>query len=155
MPPDRQLGIWVMFISNVTDRGATPALIQMWSFTQSRHQMIAENVANWGNPQYKAKQLDVPAFQKALGKALKDRGGNPNTPFALPATRQFRQVGPGRLRVTPSELPPENILFHDGSNMSIEQQMSDLAENAMMHEAVTALLKGRFAGLRKAIAGRA
>jgi flagellar basal body rod protein FlgB len=38
--------------------------------------------------------------------------------------------------------------------MSIEEQMADLAENAMMHETVTTLLRGRFDGLRKAIAGR-
>ena len=144
-----------MFISNVTDRGAAPALSRMWAFTQARHRVISENVANWGNPQYKAKQLDVHSFQRALGQALKDRGGNPNDPFVLPATREVREVGPGRLEITPTVTPPENILFHDGTNMSIERQMADLAENAMMHEAITTLLQGGFNGLRKAIRGRA
>lgn len=143
-----------MFISNVTERGATPALVNLWAFTQARHKMIAENVANWGNPHYKAKQLDVRAFQKVLGRALKDRGGDPNAPFVLPAAKQFRTDQQGRLQVTPTKAPPENILFHDGTNMSIERQMADLAENAMMHEAVTTLLQGRYNGLRKAIRGQ-
>ena len=144
-----------MFISNVTDRGATPALVNLWAFTQARHQMIAENVANWGNPHYKAKQLDARAFQKALGRALKDRGGDPDAPFVVSSTNQFGTNGQGRLQVTPTEVPAQNILFHDGTNMSIERQMADLAENAMMHEAVTTLLRGRYEGLRKAIRGRA
>ncbi|HUU83409.1 MAG TPA: hypothetical protein VM243_07895 [Phycisphaerae bacterium] len=143
-----------MFISNVTDRGATPALVNLWAFTQARHKVIAENVANWGNPHYKAKQLDANAFQQALGRALEDRGGDPNAPFVLPATDQFRTDGHGRLRVTPTEAPAENVLFHDQTNTSIERQMAHLAENAMMHEAVTTLLQGRFNGLRKAIRGQ-
>lgn len=143
-----------MFISNVTERGATPALVNLWAFTQARHQMIAENVANWGNPHYKAKQLDVRAFQKALGRALKDRGGNPDAPFVVSSTNQVGTDGQGRLQVTPTEVPAQNILFHDGTNMSIERQMADLAENAMMHEAVTTMLQGRYNGLRKAIRGR-
>lgn len=144
-----------MFISSITDRGATPALVQMWSFTRARHQMIAENVANWGNPDYKTRQLDARAFQRALGQALDERGGDPNKPLVIPGMRQFGTGDGGRLRVTPTESPVENILHHDGTNMSIERQMADLAENAMMHETVTTLLRGRYDGLRKAIRGRA
>jgi flagellar basal-body rod protein FlgB len=126
----------------------------MWSYTQARHRMIAENVANWGNPNYKTKQLDTRAFQSALREALDNRGSDVNKPFEVPATEQFRMRANGTLEVTPTELPAESILQHDGSNMSIEEQMADLAENAMMHETVTTLLRGRFDGLRKAIAGR-
>jgi len=143
-----------MFISGVTERGATPALVQMWSFTQARHRMIAENVANWGNPDYKTKRLDVAAFQQALGKALDQRGGDPSKPLVLRPTEQVRTDDAGRLRVTPSATPVENILFHDRTNMSIERQMADLADNAMVHETVTTLLRGRYEGLRKAIRGR-
>ena len=144
-----------MFISSVTERGATPALVKMWSFTQARHRMIAENVANWGTPNYTTKRLDARAFQQALGRALDERGGDPNKPLGIRGTKQFRTDDQGRLQVTPTESPTENILFHDRTNMSIERQMADLAENGMMHETVTTLLRGRYDGLRKAIQGRA
>jgi flagellar basal-body rod protein FlgB len=143
-----------MFISSLTERGAGPALVHMWSYTQARHKMIAENVANWGNPNYKTKQLDAGAFQQALGQALDARGRNPAEPLVLPRTDEFHTDEQGRLGVTPTQQPVENILFHDGTNMFLERQMADLAENAMMHEAVTTLLQGRFTGLRKAIRGQ-
>ncbi len=60
----------------------------------------------------------------------------------------------GILEVTPSVEPAENIFFHDGTNMSLERQMSDLAETGMMQDLATTLLRGEYAGLRKAIRGR-
>ena len=143
-----------MFISSLTDRGATPALVATLSYTHSRHKMIAENVANWGNPDYKTKRLDPRVFQEALGRALDARGKDINKPFSLPSTDEFHSDRRGSVQVTPIETPPENILFHDGTNMSIERQMADLAENAMTHEQATTLLRGRYDGLRKAIRGR-
>jgi len=143
-----------MFVSGITERGAMPALVQMWSFTQQRHKVIAENVANWGNPGYRTRHVDARAFQTALGEALRERGGDPRKPLVVESTGQFHNDERGRLVVTPTEQPVENILFHDGTNESIERQMSDLAENAMAHEAVTTLLRGGYQTLRKAISGR-
>jgi len=142
-----------MFISSLTNRGATPALEQMWSYTHVRQGMIAENVANWGNPDYQTRQLDARAFQQALGEALDERGNDPTRPLKIRRTAEFRTDQRGRLEVTPTEQPTENLLFHDGTNMSIERQMADLAENGMMHETVTTLLRGRYASLQKAIRG--
>lgn len=143
-----------MFISSITNRGSTPGLVATMAFTEARHQTIAENVANWGNPDYKTKRLDPRQFQAALGEAFERRGRPSGGPLTLPGTEQFHVDETGRLVVTPTTRQPENALFHDGTNMSIEEQMSDLAENAMMHEATAALLRKRFDGLRKAIRGR-
>jgi flagellar basal-body rod protein FlgB len=143
-----------MFISGITERGATPALVATLAYTQARHKVIAENVANWGTPDYQAKRLDRREFEEALGRALDERRGDASKPFRVPTTEQFFTDSRGSLQVTPVTEPPENILFHDGSNMSIERQMADLADNAMMHELATTMLRGRFEGLRKAIRGR-
>ena len=143
-----------MFISGITDRGAVPGLVATLAYTQACHKVIAENVANWQNPDYQAKRLDPRVFQRDLARAFEQRGGDVNQPFALPATEQFHLDRRGSLRVTPIDRPTENVLFHDGTNMSIERQMSDLAENAMTHEMDTQLLKERYDGLRKAIRGR-
>ena len=143
-----------MFISSLTERGATPGLVHLWSFTMARHQVISENVANWGTPNYKAKQLDARAFQKALGQAFKERRGDASKPLDLPSTKQFSLDEHGHLQVNPARTPSENVLFHDGSNMSIERQMAQLAENGMLAETVTTLLRGKYEGLRKAISGR-
>lgn len=142
-----------MFISSITNGGATPALVATMAYTQMRHGVIAENVANWGNPNYKTKRLDPGRFQKSLADALK-RHQNRKDPFELPATDQFHQDEHGLLKVTPTTTPVENLLFHDGTNMSMERQMADLAENAMMHEMASTVLRGYFDGARKAIRGR-
>ena len=142
-----------MFLSSLTDGGATPALVRTLVFNESRLAMIAENVANVHTPGYRAKQLDTPKFQDALRDALDRRDQDRTMPFSVNAGREVRTDLHGRMYVTPSEQPVENILFHDGTNLSIERQMADLAETGMMHSLTTALLSDYFDALRKAIRG--
>ncbi len=142
-----------MFISNLTDRGATPALVKTLAFNEARLGVIAENIANSNTPGYKAKRLDAAAFQRSLRRALDNRGSDPNKPFVIDTGREVRTDPQGFLRVTPTEQPVESILFHDGTNMSLERQMAELAETSMAHDLATAMLDGRFNGLRKAIRG--
>ena len=104
-------------------------------------------------PGYKARQLNTKAFQRSLGEALDRRAKGPREPLVIQGPG-FHTDATGALRVTPSFRPPDNILFHDGTNLSLEREMADLAENTMMHEMTTTLLKGRVDGLRKAIRGR-
>ncbi len=143
-----------MFIANLTDRGAGPALASMLAFTEARQRVIAENVANLGVPGYRTQSLDTAEFQRALRRALDERGADPNRPFRIGRTDEVESRADGTLKVTPSRVP-QNILAHDGTDASIERQMQDLAETAMMHQAVTTLLQGRFESFRKAIRGQA
>ncbi len=143
-----------MFLSSITDRGATPALVKTLVYNQARLEVLAENVANMHTPGYRAKHLDKVAFQRALREALQARGSDPTRPFLVKVDGEVQPDQHGRLRITPKEKPVENVLFHDGTNLSLERQMADLAETGMMHELASTLLRGRFQGLRKAISGR-
>lgn len=131
------------------DGQALAALETTWSFTQAKHRMLAENIANLGTPGYRAKHLDYKAFQNALGEALERREADQSPQLR---TGEVRSEGDG-LRINPSTRA-ENVLFHDGTDASVEQEMSDLAQNAMVHELTTHLLAGQFDSLRKAIRGR-
>ena len=142
-----------MFFATMTEGGAIPALEKMLVFNQARLRMIADNVANIHTPGYRAQQLDTRGFQRALRKALDARGSDPRKPFVVNAGREVKTDRYGRLHVIPSPEPVENILFHDGTNLSIERQMADLAETGMMHELTGRLLLGRYRGLRAAIRG--
>jgi len=144
-----------MFFGDVVNRGVMPALDKMLAFTQARQRMLAENVANIDNPHYRTKQLDAKAFQKALREALETQNQTGSGTFRVPDEREFHQDELGHLVVTPSEVPPENVLFHDDTNARIERQMQQMAENTMMHQAATELLRERFDGLKKAIRGQA
>lgn len=142
------------FFSEMLNRGPLPLLERTVSFTSARHRVIAENIANVDTPGYRTKQLDARAFQRSLREAAKRRATSPDSPFKLRATRELREDSAGRLKVRPSEVPPENLLFHDGTNARVEQQMSNLAENAVAHQTAVELLKGSLDGLMKAIRGR-
>ena len=144
----------IVYFSDIVNRGTTPAMEKLLSFTQAQHRVITENIANIDNPGYQAKQLDGKAFQQTLRRALDTRKKTRAPEFNFRATRQVRQDRAGRVVVTPSNLPAENILFHDQTNVRVEKQMTSLAENAMVHQTVTELLNGRYQGLIKAIRGR-
>jgi flagellar basal-body rod protein FlgB len=123
------------------------------SFTESRNRMLAENVANILTPGYRTRQLDVSAFQKALGAAAEKRAMSGGA-FELAATKQFHVDEAGMLEVTPGQEPPENLLFQDGTNARIERQMAMLAENTLMAQATTSLLQQYYRTVSDAIRGR-
>lgn len=143
-----------MFFEDIVNRGSTPALEKMLAYTEARQRVLADNVANIDNPHYRAKQLDTDAFQASLRRALDDRKVTGDRTFRLEAHDEFRVGRDGRLQVTPSLEPPENVLFHDDTNARVEKQMAMMAENNMMHQVVVEMLHGRFNGLLKAIRGR-
>ncbi|HKQ48357.1 MAG TPA: flagellar basal body rod protein FlgB [Phycisphaerae bacterium] len=142
-----------MDVPNLTDSGPIPLLEKTLAFAEARQRMLATNIANITTPGYRAMQLDEGAFQGALAEAAKKREETGGA-FELEATREFRVDRQGLLGVTPSENPAENLLFQDGTNASIERQMAQLAENAMLNQVSAELLKGYFDGLAKAIRGR-
>ncbi len=142
-----------MYLNSITNRGATPALIKTLAFNEAKLNTIAENVANIHTPHYRTKHLDTHAFKQSLKKALQDKGRDANKPLVINVREQVQTLRNGLLKITPSEVPVQNVLFHDGTNQSIEHQMSELAKTGMMHELAMTLLRGNFEGLRKAIRG--
>ena len=144
-----------MFLSEITEQGVGPALVKTLAFQESRLRMIAENVANAQTPGYRSKQLDVAGFQHSLREALLARGNRTDGVLDVHSGEEVQTDEQGYLSVKPTQEPVENVLFHDGTNVSIEQQMSDLAQTGMWSELAGKLLQGRFEGLRKAIRGTA
>lgn len=142
-----------MFLGDVVNRGLVPAMDKMLAFTQARHNVLTENVANADTPGYKTQHLDARAFQAALAKAMDRQKETGSDRLTLPRGEQWHMDRDGRLVMTPTVEPTENTLFHDGTNARIERQMALLAENAMMHQTVAELLRGEYQRLMKAIRG--
>ncbi|MFQ5411113.1 MAG: flagellar basal body rod protein FlgB [Phycisphaerae bacterium] len=142
-----------MFLTAITSGGAFPMLEKTLAFAEARNRMLANNIANIDTPGFRAGQLDVSAFQAALREASARRE-RPGDRFKLDESREIRTNELGHLETTPSLEPVDNLLFHDGTNARIERQMADLAENTMMHQVSTELLKGYYDGMGKAIRGR-
>lgn len=142
-----------MLITEITCGGAAPMLEKTLAFNEARQRMLVENIANVSTPGYRAKQLDVASFEKALKDASARRQGGYGE-LQIKGSGQFETDEQGMLRVTPGEVPVENLLFADGTNLSIERQMSQLAEVTISQQVNTELLKGYFEGITKAIRGR-
>ncbi len=143
-----------MWLDDVLQRGPLPILEKTAAFSEARHQVLSENIANIDTPGYKTKVLDPKLFQAKLRQAIEARPADASGPLPLESTSQFRTDEQGMLHTTPDVKSPENILFHDGTNSSVEREMANLAENTLMHQVVIELMRQRFNLLHQSIVGR-
>jgi flagellar basal-body rod protein FlgB len=151
-------------------------------FTQRRHEVLAGNMANLDTPDYRAKDLQVDRFQEALADSI-HAARNPSPGYALPnlitdssplgmplATSQpLRKSGGGDFATLAKVLSPgdrddfavgprnamEPIVLHDGSDVSLEQQVTKISKNQSLHNLAIATMRSQFGLLRAAITERA
>lgn len=122
-----------------------PALEQTLTFSQKRHELLTGNVANLDTPGYRAKDLDVGDFQNALAESI-DRHQKA-IESGQPLTRDDIRSGPRDAM--------EQVVYHDQSDVSLEQQVSEVAKNEHMHALAITTMRSQFALLRAAITERA
>jgi flagellar basal-body rod protein FlgB len=133
-----------MFLDRLMNQGNLPLIEQTVKFAQARQRMLAENIVNISTPNYQQKDLSIDRFHQALRDRVDERS----------------QSAPGQVRFAdvlgePSEDSEQpNILFHDRNNRSVEQLMSNQAQNALMHNLMTELLRKQFASIQNALKER-
>lgn len=142
-----------MLLRDVSNSVPIQMLEKTLAFAEARHHVLATNIANFTTPGYRARQVDAKAFQAELGRAAARRTRQ-GAPLDMEPTREVSFDEQGRLRLKPSLEPVDNLLFHDGTNARIEREMARLAENGMMAQVASELLRGAYGGLLKAIRGR-
>ncbi|MBL8879932.1 MAG: hypothetical protein JNG88_12500 [Phycisphaerales bacterium] len=121
-------------------------------FAEARQQVLAENVANIDTPDYHSRTLDAGVFRDALRAALDENDGSDL--LSLRGGAQVRTDAAGRLQVDPTVESAPNVLFHDGTNARMESLMSQAAENGLLYNLTTSLLRSKFDSLTNAIRGR-
>ena len=141
-------------IQGLFNDGSLPALERMVQFTEQRHKVLVNNVANLSNPYFKARDLDPRAFQQTLADAVDRRRGTPTGDGELEMDDTgelgFHQDG---IVARPSEVN-DTILRHDQNNIDLERNMQRLAENTLAHNAAIELIRTQFALLQTAIRER-
>ncbi|MBK9120309.1 MAG: flagellar basal body rod protein FlgB [Phycisphaerales bacterium] len=143
-----------MWIDRLTASRTTHAVALAAQYAEQRHKVLSENLANVDTPGFQAKLLDHETFARSLRTALDDARANRRSTLELRGSRQFSTDTQGRLAVQPEVEPAQNVLFHDGTNVKLEQLLADAAQNQMTYELATSLLRGRFTNLLRAIRGR-
>jgi len=134
--------------NSMLNANTLPVLEQVVNFSQHRHTLLAGNIANQRVPGYRGRDLNVDHFQQVLRQAI-DKKHNPHEP-----------ISPGVVNTRPGDPMREvreslnGIMFHDESNLDIEQQVAELSKNQMMHNMALGIMENQIRLLQTAISER-
>ncbi len=145
-----------MFIEQLTNADAIPALEASTQFAARRHTLIAHNIANFSTPRFQPLDVSVAGFRRQLSEAIderRERFGGHRGDLELRSSREVRTTDDHRLVLEPRPAG-RNVLFHDRNNRDLERTMQDLVENVASFRVSSDLLKSRIDLLRTAIAER-
>jgi flagellar basal-body rod protein FlgB len=138
-------------ITSVLSDPTVRMLEQTMSFTEQRHQVLAEDIANADTPGFVQRDLSVTEFQKSLSEAVKRNRESLNNAFE-PQSGDIVAFEPGGSRVRAlAQEKPVGVPFHDRGVRSMEYLMSEMADNALAHNIAAQFLKSRYDGLARAI----
>lgn len=141
-------------LDSLLNASTIPVLEEVINFTQARHQVLAGNIANMDTPGYRTRDLDSRMFESQLKDAIhaRDRshgaesslGTDPSLAAAAPANH-FQHVRDNL----------KAILYHDQTNVGIEQQATEISKNQIQHNLATTILASQFQLLGAAVSERA
>ncbi len=122
---------------------ALPALEQAAVFSENRQALLAGNIANLDVPGYKTRDISTSDFQARLREAMAAQknpsaGRTSEKPSDLRAMERVRDVS-------------QHVLFHDGSDVSLEEQVTEITKNEGMHNIAIALMRSQFRNMEVAI----
>ena len=146
-------------LSSMFQSSTIPVLEQVLKFTEARHGVLAGNIANIDTPGYRTRDLSPALFQERLKEAVESRHQRPSPGYhsyvgaaISPVNRQevsdvdaFRKV----------EDSLKDILHHDGTDVSLEQQTNEIVKNQQMHNLAVSVMTAQLRLLRAAITERA
>jgi flagellar basal-body rod protein FlgB len=137
------------------------SLEQTAAFAERRHSILASNIANMDTPDYKTRDLSVESFQSNLRSAIQsDRRTQSLAPsMRLGLLESIDSQSPDELKEA-KEIAVQNvrnsmnqIVYHDGSDDSLELQATQMVKNQSMHTAAIAMMRSQFRQLEMAISG--
>lgn len=146
-------------LPSLFDSTTVPLLEQVVNFTESRHGVLAGNIANLDTPGYRTRDLSPQLFQQRLRAAVEARRspavsadgyGNYDQPPVFLDDRQEPRWDPFR-DVANSV---KGMLRHDENNIGMEQQINQIVKNQMEHNLAVSILSAQFRLLRAAISER-
>lgn len=133
---------------DIVSRTTIPVLEEVTKFSEARNAILASNVANLDTPGYRVRDLSVDTFQQRLREAIEAR------------TSANHPTSPGILTESPDEAMRKvddsmrTILFHDKSDVGLEQQVLELSKNQFMHNLAVTIMSHQFHLLQAAVGER-
>lgn len=143
-----------MFVRGMFSRGSLPVLTNLLNFAERRNAVLANNLANVDTPFYKAKDLPVSEFRQVLNEAMEERHDGNSREFNLSSTNNIH-VGPqGEVRFDQVNAIESTIMRNNENTVGIDQAMTELSKNSLLHNVSNNVLDTLFNGLETAIRGR-
>jgi flagellar basal-body rod protein FlgB len=147
-------------LSSLFESSTIPVLEQVVKFTESRHGVLAGNIANLDTPGYKTRDLSPALFQERLKEAIEARH-EPPSPAYLSDTagitstyKSSRRAGRELEAFRKVEESMTSILRHDEADVSMEQQINEIVKNQQQHNLAINIMSAQFRLLRVAITER-
>jgi len=150
-------------LGSILESSALPALEQTIQFAERRHALLATNIANASTPGYKTRDLSLKNFQASLqeaiaaarngqfdstatessdlGNGLTGGAGRNNTMAGLSKSQAMQNVRESM----------KQILFHDGSDIGLETQVTEISKNQSMHSMAIAVMRNQMQQFSMAI----
>lgn len=141
--------------------GATtiPILEKVINFAQTRHNILAGNVANADTPGYQVRDLSVSTFRERLSEMVEAKHSR-YTASGSDALFGADSAGghSGEIRYDSAMREVDDstrtILFHDRSDVGMEQQVLQVSKNQSMHNMAIAIMQNQVRMLNVAISER-
>lgn len=122
--------------------GGIHTLERSLKYSTLKHEVTAQNIANADTPNYKGKKV---SFGKVFGDAVS---------AVEIRTTDPRHIGnSGRINPAITHTDRRVQYSHNGNNVDIDKEMSDLASNQIYYSALTERLSGKFNSLQNVIKG--
>ena len=140
-------------ISSLLNDTAIDTIERTVNFTEQRHTLILENLANVSTPGYVQKDVSVQDFRDSLAAAIQRQRESFNSPFDPKSTdtTEFQGVnGDSGVRVKARPVVT-SAPFHDRGIRSMENLMGQLADNAEAHNMAAQFLRSRYDQINRAI----
>jgi len=142
-------------LSSLFDSSTIPVLEQVVNFTQARHGVLAGNIANLDTPGYKTRDISPEEFQNRLKEAVEARSqANLSPTYEINARLAGRNTATGHDGMDQVREATKSILFHDNSDVGIEQQVAEITKNQALHNLALSIMTAQFRLLRVAITER-
>ena len=125
-----------------------PVLQEVIGFAQARHEVLVGNVANANTPGFRVRDLSVDNFQQRLREAI---DAQHETGAALSPGEISRREAASMQQVRETT---RNILFHDETDVGMEQQVLEISKNQYMHNMAISIMSTQFRMLQTAISER-
>ncbi|MFD2044096.1 flagellar basal body rod protein FlgB [Ornithinibacillus salinisoli] len=124
--------------------GTIQSLEKSLDYATMKNQTISTNIANVDTPNYKSQDV---VFKNVLNDALANSTSAKRT--------DARHIPFGESQHTPYKIVTNNetAYNHNGNNVDVDKEMSELAKNQIYYQALVDRLNGKFSSLQSVIRG--